>query len=252
VVTTRQGVSAAPGQWAWRWRTVLVVSVAIGIGAYLRYGSTLTLENLATHETTLRIHQASSPIVFYSAAFAFYVFVAGLSLPFATLLSLSYGWYFGTIQGILLVSFASTAGATIAFLLSRYLVGTFLQKQFETRLEKFNRALDREGAFFLFFLRLVPAIPFFVINVVMGLTTLRTRTFWWVSQLGMLPATVIYVSAGATVPNLQTLVEQGAAGLFTPSLIVAFALLGIFPFAVKKLINTFRKRKQVYPTSTEK
>ncbi len=252
MVTTRQGVSAAPGQWTWCWRTALVVGVAIGIGAYLRYGSTLTLENLAAHETTLRLYQASSPIVFYSAAFVFYVCVAGLSLPFATLLSLSYGWYFGTIQGILLVSFASTAGATTAFLLSRYLVGTFLQKQFETRLEKFNRALDREGAFFLFFLRLVPAIPFFVINVVMGLTTLRTRTFWWVSQLGMLPATVIYVSAGATVPNLQTLVEQGAAGLFTPSLVVAFALLGIFPFAVKKLINSFRKGKQVYPTSTEK
>jgi len=140
-----------------------------------------------------------------------------------------------------LVSFASTAGATVAFLLSRYLFRDALQSRFGDRLAGFNAALESEGAFYLFTLRLIPAVPFFVINVVMGLTPLKTRTFWWVSQLGMLPGTVVYVSAGASVPSLQVLAERGVGGVLSPQLFAAFIALGLFPLIVKSVMKAGKK-----------
>ena len=118
-----------------------------------------------------------------------------------------YGWYFGLAPAVILVSFASTSGATIAFLLSRYLFRDAIQTRFRDQLAKFNQALQREGAFYLFTLRLIPAVPFFVINVVMGLTPIRTLTFWWVSQVGMLAGTIVYVYAGSTIPSLAHLAD---------------------------------------------
>jgi uncharacterized membrane protein YdjX (TVP38/TMEM64 family) len=152
-------------------------------------------------------------------------------------LTLLFGWYFGFWRGLVLVSFASTAGATVAFFLSRYFFRDTIQKRFGDRLTAFNKALEREGAFYLFTLRLIPAIPFFVINVVMGLTPIRPRTYWWVSQVGMLPGTAVFVYAGSTVPNLTTLAEKGVGGILSPQLIVAFVLLGIFPLIVKKVMQ---------------
>ena len=129
---------------------------------------------------------------------------------------------------MVLISFASTTGATIAFLLSRYLFRSAIQEKFGKRLLRFNEALQREGPFYLFTLRLIPAIPFFVINVVMGLTPLKTFTYWWVSQLGMLPATFVYVYAGSSVPTLAQLAERGTSGILTPrilgALVFAWAL----------------------------
>ena len=170
-------------------------------------------------------------------------------------MSLVIGWYFKLLRGTILVSFASTTGATMAFLLSRYLFRDAIQRKFGERLAVFNEALDREGAFYLFTLRLIPAVPFFVINVVMGLTRISTRTFWWVSQLGMLAGTLVYVYAGSQVPDLQTLAEHGAKAVFSPrqlaQITIAFVLLGVFPIAVKKLVERVRPASTLDPQLTE-
>lgn len=215
---------------------VTLVAAAMLIG-YSQFGQTLSLENLAVRESQLRTFQSQNPWLVYAAAFLVYVLVAGLSLPFAVGLSLMYGWYFGFGPSLLLVSFASTLGASVAFLLSRYLVGDIIKQRFGDRLKNFNQSLKREGPFYLFTLRLVPVIPFFVINAVMGLTPIRLRTFWWVSQLGMIPGTAAFVWAGSRVPDLSTISEQGIHAVFSPGqltqLLSAFALIGVLPILVR-------------------
>jgi uncharacterized membrane protein YdjX (TVP38/TMEM64 family) len=218
---------------------VAAVGVAAGIG-YYQFRDVLTLQHLAAREADLRILQQKSPVLVYGLAFVIYVAVTGLSLPGATVLTLSCAWFFGFWRGMLLVSFASTAGATVAFLVSRFLLRDAIQHRSGARLAIFNAALEREGAFYLFMLRLIPAMPFFVINVVMGLTPVRLRTYWWVSQLGMLPGTVVYVYAGSSVPNLATLAEEGVQGILSLQLFLAFGLLGLMPLVLKKIVKRFR------------
>jgi uncharacterized membrane protein YdjX (TVP38/TMEM64 family) len=216
---------------------VFVVLAAVAALGYMRYGDALTLAHLAEQEQQLRTFQQAHPIFVYGLAFAIYVAVTGLSLPGATVLTLVYGWYFGLLPGIVLVSFASTAGATLAFLLSRFLFRDVIHRRFGERLASFNRSLEREGPFFLFTLRLVPLVPFFVINAVMGLTPLRAWTFWWVSQVGMFAGTIVYVYAGSSVPDLQALADEGINAVFSAKQLTqlggAFALLGIFPLATR-------------------
>lgn len=229
--------SSQPSQRPWQ-KYALLAAIVIGASAlYWRFGDALSLEALATKEVELKEYQQEHPLLVYGAAFGVYVAVTGLSLPGATAMTLLVGWYFKFVPGLILVSFASTTGATIAFLLSRYLFREGIQHKFGDKLKSFNAALDREGALYLFTLRLVPLVPFFVINVVMGLTRIRTWTFWWVSQLGMLAGTTVYVYAGSSVPDLKTLSEQGAKAVFSPAqltqLTIAFVLLGLFPLAVK-------------------
>ena len=224
---------------------VLALVAAIIFVAYSQYGDVLSLQNLAQQESQLRAFQTQNPLLVYGAAFLIYVVITGLSLPGATVLTLVFGWYFGFLDGLILVSFASTTGATFAFLLSRFLLRDTIQARFGERLTSFNEALEREGPFFLFTLRLIPAVPFFVINAVMGLTPIRTRTFWWVSQLGMLAGTCVYVFAGSSVPDLQTLADQGAGGILTPTMLVAFMMLGLFPIVAKKLLERFRPAKRL-------
>lgn len=213
-----------------------VVALIAGV-AYTKFGDALSLENLARQETELREYQAAQPVVVFGAAFAIYVLVTGLSLPGAAVLTLVFGWYFGFLPALVLVSFASTAGATLAFLLSRFLFRDTIQKRFGEKLVNFNESLEKEGPFFLFTLRLIPAVPFFVINAVMGLTPISARTFWWISQVGMLPGTAVYVYAGSSVPDLQTLANKGIGAVFTPGqmaqIITAFVLLGMFPLIVR-------------------
>lgn len=217
----------------------VLLAAVVGF-VWIQYGDRLSLENLAARESAIREYGLSHPVLVYAITVLVYVSVTGLSLPGATVLTLVVGWYFGFWRGLVLVSFASTAGATLAFLLSRYILRDAIQNRFGSRLEKFNEALKREGAFYLFTLRLIPAVPFFVINVVMGLTPLKTWTFWWVSQVGMLAGTAVYVYAGSAVPDLQTLAERGASGILTPQLILAFVLLGVFPITVRKIMQKFR------------
>ena len=217
---------------------LLLCLVALAIGVFLQYGDLLTLENLAQRESELREFQSDHPVLVYGIAFVVYVLVTGLSLPGAAALSLVFAWYFGFWRGVVLISFASTIGATLAFLMSRYLLGQTVQQKFGQRLAAFNENLDADGALYLFTLRLIPAVPFFVINLVMGLTKLPAKTFYWVSQVGMLPGTMVYVYAGSRVPNLNTLAEQGVGAVFTPSqlfqITMAFVLLGAFPLLAKK------------------
>ncbi|MBI1310056.1 TVP38/TMEM64 family protein [bacterium] len=231
--------TAGSGRGGWKKVLTLLAIGAVMAVAWSQYRDTLTLESLAAQEAELRAYQQDHPALVSGVAFLLYVLVTGLSLPGATILTLAFGWYFGFWRGVLLVSFASTSGATLAFLLSRYILRDAVQSRFGERLAGFNTALEREGAFYLFTLRLIPAVPFFVINVVMGLTPLRTWTYWWVSQVGMLAGTAVYVYAGASVPDLATLAERGAGGILSPQLIVAFVLLGLFPIVVRKAMHRF-------------
>ncbi|MFQ5733915.1 MAG: TVP38/TMEM64 family protein [Planctomycetaceae bacterium] len=218
---------------------------------YVEYRDQLTLQSIAAKEKEFRTFQDEHPVGVFAAAFLIYVAVTGLSLPGATVLTLTYGWFFGFWPALLLVSFASTGGATVAFLLSRYLLRDTIQNKFGDRLTKFNAALEREGAFYLFTLRLIPAVPFFVINVVMGLTPIRVWTYWWVSQVGMLAGTSVYVYAGSVMPTAEKLADRGLTGTLSPQLIVAFVALGIFPLAVKKIMGRFRPAEDGDGTSID-
>lgn len=219
---------------------VLMLVVAAAVVSYWQFGDVISFESLAAREAELRDFQAASPVLVYGLAFLVYVAVTGLSLPGASVLTLAYAWFFGFTRGLVLVSFSSTAGATTAFVISRYLLRDSLQSKFGEKLRAFNQALDREGAFYLFTVRLIPAFPFFVINVVMGLTSLSTWTFWWVSQLGMFPGTVVYVYAGSRFPDAATLAANGASGILTWDLAAAFVVLGLFPITVKKVMARWR------------
>jgi uncharacterized membrane protein YdjX (TVP38/TMEM64 family)/thioredoxin reductase len=170
--------------------------------------------------------------------FVAYVAVTGLSLPGAAVMTLAGGAIFGLFWGLLLVSFASSLGATLAFLASRFLLRDWVQKRFGDRMRAINAGIAKEGGFYLFTLRLVPLFPFFVINLVMGLTPLKTRTFYWVSQLGMLAGTLVYVNAGTQLARIDSL-----AGILSPALLGSFVLLGIFPLLAKKIVDALAARK---------
>lgn len=204
----------------------------------------LTLKQLTRQEQQLRKLQSDYPAIALGAAAAFYVLVTGLSLPGAAVLSLAYGWLFGAVTATILLSFASTAGASLAMLMSRYFLGSYIQKKYARRLAQINPWLEREGPFYLFWLRLIPTIPFFAINLVMGLTKIPLRTFWWVSQLGMLPGTCLYAYAGSTLPTLEVLGQEGWRGILRWELLLAFILLGAIPLVLRKI---FRQKTVVSP-----
>lgn len=222
---------------------VLGLLVLVAMAGYWLLGDRLSFEYLATQESALREYRHSYPFWAMSVAFAIYVAVAGFSLPGAFVLTLAIGWYFGFWQGLLVVSLGSTAGATMAFLMTRYLFQSWVQQKFAHRLASIHEAFDREGAFYLFTLRLIPAVPFFVINIVMGLTKIRAITFWWVSQLGMLPGTAAYVYAGSTVPSLKQLAEEGVGKVISWQLLLAFAILGLLPLVIKRLMTVALQSK---------
>jgi uncharacterized membrane protein YdjX (TVP38/TMEM64 family) len=224
----------------------LVVASTIAVG-FVLLRDVLSLASLARYESQLRAFQQRSPVAAYALALTAYVGVTGLSLPGATGLTLAYAWFFGFWRALVLVSFASTAGATLAFLVSRYLFRDAVRSRLGDRLTKINELLARDGPFYLFTLRLIPAVPFFVINAAMGLTPLPARTFWWVSQLGMLPGTGVYVYAGSRVPSLDALASQGIQGVFTPAqlaqILAAFVLLGVFPLAVRWILRRWGPKR---------
>jgi uncharacterized membrane protein YdjX (TVP38/TMEM64 family) len=221
---------------------VLALMVAVTSVGYI-FRNSLTLESLAARETQLRDFYSAHPTLTLAAAFVLYVTITGLSIPGSVPLSLAFGWLFGFWTAVVLVSFASTTGASVAFLMSRYLIGGWVQIRFGDRLAAFNRAMENEGAFYLFTLRLVPAVPFFAINVVMGLTKIRLTTFWWVSQLGMLPATCIFVWAGASAPSFALVQEKGVKDILSLNVALALAALGFFPLAARWTVKLLRRKK---------
>ncbi|MCV6624616.1 MAG: TVP38/TMEM64 family protein [Cellvibrionaceae bacterium] len=181
------------------------------------------------------------PLLAAAVFFALYVAITAASLPGAALLTLMAGALFGLGWGLLIVSFASTIGASLAFLFARTLLGGWVQQRFGEQLQTVNAGLARDGGFYLFTLRLIPVIPFFVINLVFGLSRIRLWTFYWVSQLGMLAGTAVYVNAGAELGAVEELSLQG---ILTPQLILAFVLLGLFPWLAKALVARFRPTEE--------
>jgi pyruvate/2-oxoglutarate dehydrogenase complex dihydrolipoamide dehydrogenase (E3) component/uncharacterized membrane protein YdjX (TVP38/TMEM64 family) len=198
----------------------------------------LTLEALKRSQGEFAELRAESPWLVAAAFFAMYVAVAALSLPGAAIMTLAAGALFGLLTGLVLVSFASSIGATLAFLVSRFLLRDTVQARFGDKLKAINAGIERDGAFYLFTLRLVPVFPFFLINLLMGLTPIRTGTFYWVSQLGMLAGTVVYVNAGTQLAAIESLGD-----ILSPALLLSFALLGIFPLIAKRIVDVVRKRR---------
>ena len=219
--------------------TLAIVAIAL-LAAFIGFDVSqyLTLESLKARQNDLNAWVAESPLhagLIFAAA---YVAVTALSLPGAAIMTLAGGALFGLGWGLLLVSFASSIGATLAFLISRTLLRQWVLNKFGQNLAALNAGIEKEGGFYLFTLRLVPVFPFFVINLVMGLTPIKTRTFYWVSQLGMLPGTAVFVNAGTQLAQIDSL-----SGLLSPALIGSFALLGVFPLVAKKLVDVLAARK---------
>jgi len=192
-----------------------------------------TFEFFRSQQAAIDAFYRANPLQAAAAYFTVYVVVTGLSLPGAALLTLVGGAIFGLLWGTVIVSFASTIGATLAFLASRFLLRDWVQQKFGDKLKLINDGVEKEGAFYLFALRLVPAFPFVAINLVMGLTPIRTWTYLWVSQLGMLAGTIVYVYAGTTLGEFRISIE----------LLAAFTLLGVFPLIAKKALDAIKARK---------
>ncbi|OZG74958.1 dihydrolipoyl dehydrogenase [Hahella sp. CCB-MM4] len=219
---------------------VLVIAL-IGCFFIFDLGQYLSLEYFETQRGQIIAYTAANPMKAAALYFMIYVLVTGLSLPGAAVMTLIGGAIFGVFEGTILVSFASTLGATTAFLVSRLLLRDWVQNKFGESLRAVNQGIQREGSFYLFGMRLVPLFPFFVINLVMGLTPLKTRTFFWVSQLGMLPGTFVYVNAGTQLGQIES-----TSDILSPGLLGSFVLLGIFPFIAKRLMEFIKSRKVHY------
>ena len=215
-----------------------VILALLGSFFIFDIGQYLNLDALKAQQTALNAHVADQPWLAAGVFFLAYVAVTALSLPGAALMTLLAGALFGLLEGFVLVSFASTAGATLAMLSSRFLLRDWVQGRFGQRLAKIDAGIEREGPFYLFALRLVPAFPFFLINLAMGLTRLPVRTYWWVSQLGMLPGTLVFVNAGRELGQLESL-----SGILSPGLLGAFVLLGVFPLIARKLLGLIQARR---------
>ena len=215
-----------------------VILLFVAAFFFFDLGQYLTLDYFKSQRDAISAYQAANPLQAAVIFFLVYVAVTGLSLPGAAVLTLAAGAIFGLWWGVLIVSFASTMGATIAFLVSRLLLRDWVQEKFGQNLKAINRGIEKEGAFYLFTLRLVPIFPFFVINLVMGLTPIRVLQFFFVSQVGMLAGTFVYVNAGTQLAQIDSL-----GGILSPGLLLSFALLGIFPLLAKKLVDMVKARK---------
>ncbi len=202
-------------------------------------GQYLSLDYIKAQQESFTALYQARPIPVVAAYMLIYIVVTALSLPGAAVMTLAGGALFGLITGTVAVSFASTIGATLACIVSRYLLRDWVQKKFGDKLAKINQGMEKEGGFYLFSLRLVPIFPFFVINLAMGLTPIKIPTYYWVSQLGMLPATIVFVNAGTQLAKINSL-----AGILSPGLILSFALLGLFPVVSKKLLALYMNKKK--------
>ena len=221
-------------------KLILLVAVAAVVTAFFAFdlGRYFTLDFFKSQQAAIDAYVSARPVQSGLLFFLIYVAVTGLSLPGALIMTLVAGAIFGLLWGTVIVSFASSIGATLAFLASRFVLRDWVQGRFGDKLKPINAGVEKEGSFYLFALRLVPAFPFFVINLVMGLTPLRTWAFYWVSQLGMLAGTIVYVYTGTQLSQITSL-----RGVLSPGLLLAFILLGIFPLVAKKAVDALKARK---------
>ena len=217
---------------------VAVLVALVALFFVFDFGRFLSLAYIKGAQADFAALYAQKPAMVAGGFFAVYVAVTALSLPGATILTLLAGAIFGLVGGTLLASFASSIGATLAMLFSRYVLRDGVKNKFGARLADIDKGIEREGAFYLFTLRLVPIFPFFVINLLMGLTKMKAATFYWVSQLGMLAGTAVYVNAGTQLAKIESL-----AGIVSPGLLISFVLLGLFPLIAKKIVDAVKARR---------
>ena len=211
--------------------------VCVTAFVYLDLSQYLTLSYLKESQGRFQDMYASNRVGVIVGYMLIYVLVTGLSLPGAAVMTLAGGALFGLAVGTVVVSFASTIGATISCLVSRFLLQEWVQGKFGDKLASINQGIEKEGAFYLFSLRLIPVFPFFMINLVMGLTKLPIFTFYWVSQLGMLSGTAVFVNAGKELAKIDSL-----SGILSPTLLLSFAFIGIFPITVKKTLRWYKEK----------
>jgi pyruvate/2-oxoglutarate dehydrogenase complex dihydrolipoamide dehydrogenase (E3) component/uncharacterized membrane protein YdjX (TVP38/TMEM64 family) len=219
---------------------LLLILTAVAAFFFLDLGQYLTLESLKARQADLAALLAGRPLLVIGGFFLIYVAVTALSLPGAAIMTLAAGAIFGLWQGTLIVSFASAIGASLAFLSSRYLLRDWVKARFGKRVGAIDRGIEKDGAFYLLTLRLIPAFPFFLINLAMGLTAMRLVTFYLVSQIGMLLGTLVFVNAGTQLAAIES-----TSDILSPGLIGSFVLLGIFPLIAKAALGWW-KRRRVY------
>ncbi|MDH3346593.1 MAG: TVP38/TMEM64 family protein [Desulfobulbaceae bacterium] len=220
-------------------RILISCAIIFCIVAFLYFdlAQYLSLEYLKASQAKFQALYHAHTMPFIAAYMGIYIMVTAMSLPGAAVLTLAGGGLFGLFIGTIIVSFASTIGGTLACIISRYLLRDWVHNKFGDKLTTINAGIEKEGAFYLFSLRLVPLFPFFVINLVMGLTRMPLFTYFWVSQLGMFAGTVVYVNAGKELAKIDNL-----SGILSPGLIISFALLGLFPITVKKLLDFYKSK----------
>lgn len=209
--------------------SVIVVFKVLDLGQYL------TLSYVKASQARFALLYAENRLMVILGYGAIYVLATSLSLPGASVLTLAGGALLGLWTGTVTVSFASTIGATLACIVSRFILRDWLQAKVGDKLKAVNDGIEKEGAFYLFTLRLIPLFPFWLINLVMGLTKMPLRRFFWVSQLGMLPGTIVYVNAGKELSKIESL-----SGILSPGLIISFVLLGLFPLIVRKGLSIYK------------
>jgi len=221
-------------------KLIIAVLLLAGIAAFFAFdlGRYFSLAFIKDSQASFTELFGQRPALVLLVFFAAYVAITALSLPGAAIMTLAAGAIFGLLWGTLVVSFASTFGATLAMLAARYVLRDAVQERFGRRLAEVNTGIEKEGAFYLFTLRLIPAVPFFALNLLMGLTRMKTRTFYWVSQLGMFAGTAAYVNAGTQIAKIDSL-----KSVLSPGLIGSFVLLGLLPLIIKKVLDFFKRRK---------
>ncbi len=229
-------------------RLILLAVILMAIGAFFFFDLSqyLTLEELKSRQHELNQYRENYPLLLSALYAVIYIAIAALSLPGATLMTLTGGAVFGLLWGTSLALLSATAGASLAFINARFIFGQWVQQKFSNQIEAINRGIEKDGAFYLLSLRLVPAVPFFVINVVMGLTTIRLWTFAWVSAIGMLGGAAVYANAGTQLAQINRI-----ADIASIQLLLSFALLGIFPIAVRKLLDWVKSRREKSSVETD-
>ncbi|MGW8288202.1 MAG: TVP38/TMEM64 family protein [Desulfobulbales bacterium] len=210
---------------------LVILFKVLGLGQYL------SLDYIKSSQEKFALIYADHRLLVIAAYMAIYIVITALSLPGAVVMTLAGGALFGFWLGVLVVSFASTIGATLACFVARFLLRDWVQNRVGEKLSKINKGIEKEGAFYLFSLRLVPIFPFFIINLAMGLTPMKLWTFYWVSQIGMFPGTMVYVNAGKELGRLESL-----SGILSPDLLFSFVILGLFPITAKKLLYLYKRK----------
>jgi uncharacterized membrane protein YdjX (TVP38/TMEM64 family) len=219
---------------------IIGVIIALVMAFYVfDLGKYFSLDYIKASQAKFDVLYQEHSILVVAVYMLIYVVMAALSLPGAAIMTLLAGALFGRLIGTVAVSFASTIGATLACFVARFLLRDWVQEKVGEKLKPINDGIEKEGAFYLFTMRLIPAFPFWLVNLAMGLTNLPLRTFYWVSQVGMLAGTFVYVNAGTELAKIESL-----SGILNPTLIISFVILGVFPLLVKKLMALYKGKKK--------